>query len=188
MGPLWRIWVTPRSTCYIDYISASEIAACGPKMARGAIKMARERLVTNVWLAKIFWAFFWPAAKSILEQDYNATCRSHCNHELCDQMYAKVHAVTPIAKVYLVTSIAKLHLVYIYTERGILLLIKSILYSCYWSKIVSTVCTKDSLSVCWPVTVNMQYWQFVRTLLTYGICVFMLCLILNFIWFDLNVN
>ena len=33
--------------CTILYISASKIGARGPKMARGTLKMARERLVAN---------------------------------------------------------------------------------------------------------------------------------------------
>ena len=51
-------------------------------------------------------------------EDYNATCRSHCKaRTLCDQMYAKVHVVTPITKVHLVTPTSKVHLVtLLYTD------------------------------------------------------------------------
>ena len=42
----------------------------------------------------------------VTQQDYNATCRSHCkSRTLCDQIYAKVHLVTPISKVHLVTPV-----------------------------------------------------------------------------------
>ena len=51
-----------------------------------------------------------PTCNRKKQQYYNATCGSHCkSRALCDQMYAKVHVVTPIAKVHLVTRIAKLH-------------------------------------------------------------------------------
>ena len=73
---------------------------------------------------------------------------SHCkSRTLCDQMYSKIHLVTPIAKVHQVTPISKVHLVTSIAKVHLVTPIAIVYLVTQFAKAHPVVCMKDKFSI-----------------------------------------